>query len=121
MVSTYNSKAAAAGIDHSTCHAHEANLLLDEPYVVHEDGKRHEAAIGGEHFSQFDVCIVGLGFHHFENYGHCLRTLSERVKSGGTVGIIDLFPKEGVSHHRVLSSLKRVSLNAIKRAHSNFT
>jgi len=116
MVSTYNSKAAAAGLDHSTCHAHEGNLLLDEPYVVHEEVKRYGAEIGGEHFNQFDVCIVGLGFHHFENYSHCLRMLSERVKSGGVVGIIDLFPKEGVSQQHVLSSLRRVSLNMIKRS-----
>jgi len=96
MVSTYNSKAAAAGLDHATCHAHEGNLLVEEPYVVAEDGKRHQG-FSNEHFNQFDACIVGLGFHHFENYATCLRTLSERVKSGGTIGIIDLLPKEGVS------------------------
>ena len=100
MVSTFNGRASDAGLDPSTCHAVIGNLFDTEPYVV--DDESGEKIVGQDFlddpkFKDFDVCIVGLGFHHFENFVRCLRILSERVKKGGVVGIVDMLPKEGVS------------------------
>jgi len=49
--------------------------------------------------NNFDAVIVGLGFHHFENWALAMRKLSERVKKGGIVGIIDLEPDLDVCSH----------------------
>jgi hypothetical protein len=100
MVSTFNSRALDAGLDASMCHAVVGNLFDAEPYIVdNESGKKIDGQnfLDDPKFKDFDVCIVGLGFHHFDNFVRCLRILSERVKKGGVVGIVDLLPKEGVS------------------------
>lgn len=97
MVSTYNTKASGAGLDQLACHAHEGNLLSAEQYIINEAGEKDKALLNDAQFNDFDVCIVGMGFHHFENYASCIQRLSERVKPGGVVGIIDLLPKEGAS------------------------
>lgn len=108
MVSTFNSKAAAAGLDKSACHAHEGNLLASEPYVVGESGEKDQSLLNDDHFNNFDACIVGLGFHHFENFAKCLESLSKRLKSGGVNGIIDLAPNEDVScHYAIVSYYER--------------
>lgn len=61
----------------------------------------------------FDVAIVGMGFHHFEHLELSIRRLKERVKKGGVVIIIDgagpaeRFPMangHGQSHHHTHSS-----------------
>lgn len=100
MVSMFNSKASDTRLDTSAFHAVVGNLFDAEPYIV--DDKSGEKINGQDFlddpkFKDFDICIVGLGFHHFENFVRCLEILSERVKKGGVVGIVDLLPKEGVS------------------------
>ncbi|SRR6266480_6196214 len=100
MVSTFNSRASDSALDTPTCHAVVGNLFDAEPYIV--DDESGEKITGQEFlddakFKDFDVCIVGLGFHHFDNFVRCLRILSERVKKGGIVGIVDLLPQKGVS------------------------
>jgi len=97
MVSTFNSRASDAGLDG---HAVVGNLFDSEPYIVdNESGEKIDGQnfLDNPKFKDFDVCIVGLGFHHFDNCVRCLRILSERVKKGGVVGIVDLLPMEGVS------------------------
>ena len=100
MVSTFNSRASDQGLDTLTWHAVVGNLFDAEPYVVDdESGEKINGRdfLDDPKFKDFDVCIVGLGFHHFDNFVRCLRILSERVKKGGIVGIVDMLPKEGVS------------------------
>ena len=100
MVSTFNGRAADAGLDASTCHAVVGNLFDAEPYIVDDESGQKingQDFLDDPKFKDFDVCIVGLGFHHFDNFVRCLRILSERVKKGGVVGIVDLLPQEGVS------------------------
>jgi SAM-dependent methyltransferase len=104
MVATYNENAQSSGIPREVTHAVHGNLLDEKPYLVKEDGERtdDQSFLRDPGFNDFDAVIVGLGFHHFENFTRCLKKLSERVKPGGRVGIVDLFPKEGVSskpHH----------------------
>ena len=40
----------------------------------------------------FDLAVVGLGFHHFHNPVYALKVLKEKVKVGGVVGIVDFLP-----------------------------
>jgi SAM-dependent methyltransferase len=81
----------------STCTAIVGNLLDKKPYVLSPStGAEDYDFAKDEKFNDFDLCIVGLGFHHFENHTDALRELGKRVKKGGVVGIVDLFPSQKV-------------------------
>jgi len=73
-----------------------SNLLASPPWIT--DPSSPTKNLGPEtiekdpRFNDFDAVIVGLGFHHFENWAQALQTLSKRVKKGGVVGIIDILP-----------------------------
>jgi SAM-dependent methyltransferase len=102
MVAEYNSRSEAAGTS-QVASAVQGNLLGDEPYISDsekEGGKDHDIESNLK-FNDFDAVIVGLGFHHFTDFANALRKLSQRVKPGGMVGIIDLVPSEEV--HPVLT------------------
>lgn len=82
MVKKFNEDAAAAGLKPEQVSAEVGDLLGDE---VPDSLKRPE-------LSNFDVAIVGLGFHHFENPVRAIERLSERLKPEGTILIIDFLP-----------------------------
>ena len=53
-------------------------------------------------FFDFDIAVVGLGFHHFEDPFLAAKILTERLKKGGVLMIIDFLPHEhfhGGHHH----------------------
>ena len=53
-----------------------------------------EAEIGRD----FDIAVVGLGFHHFEDPEGCLRRLGGRMGKGGVVVVVD-WEVDGHHHH----------------------
>lgn len=50
------------------------------------------AALSGPEFFNFDVAGVGLGFHHFEDTTLAATRLTQRLKTGGTLFILDFLP-----------------------------
>ena len=89
----------AVGIDISSSMIDQYQKLA-ESYPI--PGLRTSAVVGnlfteqppstkfnGEGFYNFDVAAVGFGFHHFSSQGMCIRRLTERLKPGGTIFIVD--------------------------------
>lgn len=74
----------------------EGNLLAEPPWVGVKNGEKveiREAELEKrEELNGFDAAIVGLGFHHFDDWSGALRKLGKRVRKGGVVGIVDLIP-----------------------------
>lgn len=50
------------------------------------------ASLSASEFFNFDAAGVGLGFHHFEDTTLAATRLAERLKSGGTLFILDFLP-----------------------------
>lgn len=60
--------------------------------LVSVSGTGGESLKGSEWY-EFDIAVVGLGFHHFEDPGLALKKLAERVKAAtGVVVIVDFLP-----------------------------
>jgi SAM-dependent methyltransferase len=66
----------------------KANILSDSP----------PAEVSGPEFFDFDVLVVSMATHHFEHPGQALSRLSERLKEGGIMMIMDLVPEELPDH-----------------------
>ncbi|KFY65260.1 hypothetical protein V496_02684 [Pseudogymnoascus sp. VKM F-4515 (FW-2607)] len=91
MVAAYNTTASNQGLEEEEVHAFVGNLI--DPSI-----ERPEAFEGAE-FWDFDLAVVGLGFHHFGDVGLAARRLGERLKSGGVLVIMDFLPHEDVWGH----------------------
>ena len=53
-------------------------------------------------YHSFDLAVVGLGFHHFDDPGLAATRLVERLKPGGVLMIVDFLPHghfHGTSHN----------------------
>lgn len=78
----------------------EGNLLAEPPWVCMKDGEKvelnEEELAEREELNDFDAVIIGLGFHHFDNWAEALGILGRRVRRGGVVGIVDLVPDMNV-------------------------
>ncbi|KAI9732039.1 MAG: hypothetical protein M1818_007634 [Claussenomyces sp. TS43310] len=86
MVEQYNTAANNQGLSTSEMHAVVGNLLnASDPSPPH---------LAGSEYFNFDIAAVGLGFHHFEDPILAARRLGERLKSGGTLMILDFVPHE---------------------------
>lgn len=97
MVERYNEAARASNMSDEVMHAVAGNILSNPPYLLKDDEqKTDESFLQEEKWKDFDAVIIGLGFHHFQDYAGSLRKLGERCKKGGMVGIIDLLPNETV-------------------------
>lgn len=97
MVERYNEVARESGMSNEDMHAVAGNILSNPPYLLKADEqKTDESFLQEEKWKNFDAVIIGLGFHHFQDYAGSLRKLGERCKQGGVVGIIDLLPNENV-------------------------
>jgi SAM-dependent methyltransferase len=111
MISAYKTRVDDSVLP-STCTAIVGNLLDEKPYIISPStGAEDYEFSKDDKFNDFDVCIVGLGFHHFERHVDALRELGKRVKKGGVVGIVDLFPSQKVSP---LLSSSDVSLPSVR-------
>ena len=85
MVEKYNEAARSSGLSSEQANAVVGDLLADQ---VPEH-------LAGPDFQSFDVAVIGLGFHHFEDPALALKRLSERLRPGeGVLVIIDFLPFE---------------------------
>lgn len=79
----YNDDAKAAGIPSERVNAVVGDLCADE---VPDDLKTAE-------YFNFDIAVIGLGFHHFDNPVRAIQRLTERLKTAtGVLLIIDFLP-----------------------------
>lgn len=64
-------------------------------------GDPRPAALSGPEFFDFDVAVLGLGFHHFENPALSAQRLVERLRPGGVLVILDFVTHSphGGGHH----------------------
>ena len=83
MVKRYNDDARAAGLPEERVQAVVGDLCADE---VPDHLK-------GPEYYNFDIAVIGLGFHHFENPVRAIERLTERLKTDtGVLLIIDFLP-----------------------------
>ncbi|TGO57356.1 hypothetical protein BCON_0066g00040 [Botryotinia convoluta] len=85
MVSQYNARASNQGLSPSEMFAHQGNLLSSDPAPELEIEDLH----------QFDIAVVGLGFHHFSNPSLAARKIGERLKKGGILAVVDFESHDG--------------------------
>ncbi|KAK3109289.1 hypothetical protein LTR53_017613, partial [Teratosphaeriaceae sp. CCFEE 6253] len=98
MVDLYNEAARSSGLEPERANAVVGNLLAE---TIPEQ-------LSGPDYEQFDVAVIGLGFHHFEDPALAIKRLTERLKPAtGVLVIIDFLPfkseaqqepKEGEHH-----------------------
>ncbi|KAF2479679.1 S-adenosyl-L-methionine-dependent methyltransferase [Neohortaea acidophila] len=97
MVQLYNQEAASAGLQPEQVRAVAGDLFADEV----------PAELNTAEFYNFDVIVVGLGFHHFENPVLAIQRLSERLKAGrGVLMIIDFLPFENEAEDGANGTIK---------------
>lgn len=84
MVNEYNTSVLNQGIPTSEMHAYQGNLI--------DPAQPSPAAFAGKEFFDFDIAVVGLGFHHFDDPALAAKRLSERLKKGGVLMIVDFLP-----------------------------
>lgn len=86
----YNASALNQGIPPSEMHAVVGNLI--------DPSSEPPAHLSGPEFHDFDIAVVGLGFHHFDDPGLATKRLAERLKVGGVLMIVDFMPHGNHSH-----------------------
>lgn len=88
MVQRYNVAASSSGLSHERAHAVVGDLLA-------ASGPSPAEALAGPDWYDFDVAVVGLGFHHFEDPALAAKRLTERLKpETGVLVIVDFLPFE---------------------------
>ncbi|KAM0325087.1 hypothetical protein ACHAQA_007626 [Verticillium albo-atrum] len=90
MVGAFNSRAENQGLSPDEMHAYHGNLT--------DPADPSPAALAGDLFFGFDLAVVGLGFHHFDDPEYAARQLVARLKPGGVLLIIDFFEHGGHGH-----------------------
>jgi SAM-dependent methyltransferase len=88
MVSVYNRNAHNQGLSTDFMTAKVGNLL--------DPADPLPADFASEAWFNFDLTVVGLGFHHFEDPKLAAARLAERLRPGGVLMIIDFMPH---AHH----------------------
>lgn len=97
MVEKYNEAARQSGMTSDHCNAIVGDLFA-ETVADH---------LTTPDLYQFDLAIIGLGFHHFENPTLAVKRLTERLKPGeGVLVIVDFLPfskddQMGGAHHTI--------------------
>ncbi|KAF2421240.1 S-adenosyl-L-methionine-dependent methyltransferase [Tothia fuscella] len=109
MTKTYNTR-SQTGLLPPHCSAITGNLLSSQPYIINSSSNEKEFdALSKAEFNDFDAVVVGMGFHHFDRYADSIKGLGERVKVGGTVGIVDLFG--GRTHDDALTTEQKAQMH----------
>jgi len=86
MVNEYNARALSQGFSPAQMFATHGDLLARE---------KASPSISGPDFYDFDLAVVDLGFHHFEDPALAAKRLVERLKPGkGILLIVDLVRHE---------------------------
>jgi SAM-dependent methyltransferase len=91
MVEVYNTSVQNQGIAESEMHAVVGNLI--------DTKSEPPSHLSGPEYHNFDIVVVGLGFHHFEDPALAAKRLAERLKPGGVLMIVDFLPHEHVHGH----------------------
>jgi SAM-dependent methyltransferase len=84
MVNEYNASVQNQGIPTSEMYAMLGNLL--------DASNPNPTTLSGPEFYDFDIAVVGLGFHHFDDPALAAKRLAERLKKGGVFMIVDFMP-----------------------------
>lgn len=90
MVGEYNKAVENQGISPLEMFAHVGNLL--------DSSNPSPASLSRPEFYNFDIAVVGLGFHHFDDPSFAAKQLSARLKPGGVLLIIDFLPHGNHKH-----------------------
>ncbi|KAI9828303.1 MAG: hypothetical protein M1832_002731 [Thelocarpon impressellum] len=86
MAAAYNAKAAAHGFDASFMSATAGDLVATPP-----------SAPDTPEYRDFDLALVRMAFHHFENIDTAAARLVERLKRGsGVLVVVDFLPHEDI-------------------------
>ncbi|ROW10577.1 hypothetical protein VMCG_01731 [Cytospora schulzeri] len=97
MVAAYNVRARNQGLTEGEMAAFHGNLCVP--------GDEDPAAFRDPKFFDFDLAVVGLGFHHFDDPELAAKRLVARLRPGGVLMIIDFLPHgphgsdHGHDHH----------------------
>lgn len=86
MVTEYNTSAQNQGLSPSEMQAYVGNLI--------DPNESAPAELSRKEFFDFDIAVVGLGFHHFDQPALAAKRLAERLKKGGVLMIVDFLPHE---------------------------
>ena len=68
-------------------------LLAPQARVGNFFSDTPDDSLQGDEFHNFDLAVVGLGFHHFPSHVVALQRLAERLKIGGVLLILDFTPE----------------------------
>ncbi|KAF3359684.1 Putative coatomer subunit alpha [Verticillium dahliae VDG1] len=90
MVAAFNARAENQGLSASEMRAYHGNLI--------DPSDPSPAALAGAGFTGFDLAVVGLGFHHFDDPEYAAKQLVARLKPGGVLLIIDFFEHGNHGH-----------------------
>jgi SAM-dependent methyltransferase len=91
MVKTYNEKFAESNQQSGTV-TQKAQAFVGDLL----DSRGPSESISGSGFFDFDLAVVGYGFHHFEDLDIATSRLASRLKPGGVLLIVDF-----VTHARL--------------------
>ena len=93
MVNEYNTACRNQGISGTEMFATVGDLI--------DVSDLNPAALSRPEFFNFDIAVVGLGFHHFGDPNLAATKLAERLRKGGVLMIVDFLPHEhhGHRHH----------------------
>ncbi|KXT02488.1 hypothetical protein AC578_4182 [Pseudocercospora eumusae] len=92
MVSKYNEAARSSGLSEEQAHAVVGDLCAQEA--------TQDPQFKGQDWYEFDIAVIGLGFHHFEYPNVAMKRLAERLKAGtGILVIVDFLPFDEKHNH----------------------
>ena len=94
MVEQYNKAALSSGSKPESANAVVGDLFAEK---VSEH-------LAGPRFQSFDIAVIGLGFHHFEDPTLSVKRLVERLKPEGVLVIVDFLPFDKGPHHAAHSN-----------------
>lgn len=87
MIEQYNKNAENTGFADKMS-ARTGDLLADNV----------PAELSGPEYNDFDVVVVSMALHHFQDPAKALKALGARLKKNGVFIILDLLPEESSGH-----------------------
>lgn len=111
MVTKFNEAAQSSGLTKEKAHAVLGNLC----------GKTVDEDLNSPDLQNFDIAVIGLGFHHFEDPGLAIKRLAERLKPDtGVLVIVDFLPFSHTTPHPHGKEVDFPDMSATIK-HSGFT
>jgi SAM-dependent methyltransferase len=112
MVQTYNTRAAAAGLPPSQIHAIEGNVLDDASWSQ----IRANTAL-----RDFDIAVIGMGFHHFAKPAQALERVAALLKPAtGVMVVIDIIKEADEAEDAEQRKRGGLAAHTIHPAHNGF-